>query len=328
MNILVTGGAGYIGSHTVRQLVNRNHQVIVMDNLSKGHEDAVRGVELVRGDTSNRELLKKLFSDYKVGAVMHFAASSLVGESSKMPSVYYHNNVVGGLSLMDAMVESGVRYLIFSSTAAVYGEPKEVPIPEDHPTSPVNPYGATKLALEGAMRWYSEAYGLRYASLRYFNAAGADPAGDIGEDHEPETHLIPLILKAALGIIPRIEIFGADYDTQDGTCIRDYIHVNDLAQAHILALEALLSDYPPAVYNLGNGSGYSVLGVIRAAEEVLGRPITVNYSSRRQGDPAVLVAKADKIKSRLGWKPRFTDIKDIIETAWRWHQSHPNGYTK
>jgi len=299
-----------------------------LDNLSKGHEDAIKGVELVRGDTSNRTLLKKLFSEYKIDAVMHFAASSLVGESSKLPSVYYHNNVVGGLSLMDAMVESGVRYLIFSSTAAVYGEPKEVPIPEDHPTSPVNPYGATKLALEGAMRWYSEAYGLRYASLRYFNAAGADPMGDIGEDHEPETHLIPLILKAALGIIPRIEIFGADYDTQDGTCIRDYIHVNDLAQAHILALEALLSDYPPAVYNLGNGSGYSVLEVIRAAEEVLGRPITVNYSNRRQGDPAVLVAKADKIKSRLGWKPRFTDIKDIIETAWRWHQSHPNGYTK
>lgn len=326
MNILVTGGAGYIGSHTVRELVNRKHRVVVLDNLSKGHEAAVKDAELVRGDTADRELLKNLFKEYRVEAVMHFAASSLVGESVRHPSGYYHNNVVKGLSLLDAMVESGVRHLVFSSTAAVYGEPREVPIPEDHPASPTNPYGATKLALEGAMRWYEEAYGLRYTSLRYFNAAGADPAGDIGEDHDPETHLIPLVLKVALGLMPRLEVFGTDYPTPDGTCVRDYIHVNDLADAHVLALEALASGFPSTVYNLGNGSGYSVLEVIRAAEEVVGRPITVNYGARRPGDPAALVAGSEKIRAELGWRPRLNDLRAIIETAWRWHRSHPRGF--
>ena len=328
MNILVTGGAGYIGSHTVRQLVSRKHNVIVLDNLSKGHRAAVSGVKLVVGDTADRALLKNIFSQCKVDAVIHFAASSLVGESAKAPSPYYQNNVVGGLSLLDAMVEAGVKYLIFSSTAAVYGEPLEVPIPEDHPASPVNPYGATKLAVEGAMRWYAGAYGLRYVSLRYFNAAGADPAGDIGEDHSPETHLIPIVLKAALGVIPRLEVFGTDYATPDGTCIRDYVHVNDLADAHILALDSLFSGAAPAVYNLGNGSGYSVLEVIKAAEAVVGRPIPVQYSERRPGDPAVLVAGSGRIKARLGWRPRYTDIGDIIETAWNWHKNHPQGYPK
>lgn len=326
MNILVTGGAGYIGSHTVRELVSRDHRVVVLDNLSRGHLAAVRGVELVRGDTSDTQLIKELLGKYKVEAVMHFAASSQVGESVRHPSGYYHNNVVKGLALLDAMVQSDVRYLVFSSTAAVYGEPKEVPIPEAHPAVPTNPYGATKLALEGAMRWYSDAYGLRFASLRYFNAAGADPAGDIGEDHDPETHLIPLVLKVALGLLPYLEIFGDDYPTPDGTCIRDYVHVNDLAEAHVLALDAMSMGAPSAVYNLGNGNGYSVLEVIKAAEEVTGKPIKVKLGARRPGDPAVLVAGSKKIRNELGWKPRLVDLRAIVETAWRWHRNHPAGF--
>jgi len=328
MNILVTGGAGYIGSHTVRTLVGKKHHVVVLDNLSKGHEAAVRGVQLVRGDIAERLLLKSLFRKHDIEAVMHFAANSLVGESVLQPAGYYYNNLVKGLSLLDSMVKSGVRYLVFSSTAAVYGEPRENPIPEEHSAAPTNPYGATKLALEGAMRWYSEAYDLRYVSLRYFNAAGADPAGDIGEDHAPETHLIPLVLQVAMGRLPCLEVFGADYPTPDGTCIRDYIHVDDLADAHVLAMEALASGSPSAVYNLGNGSGYSVLAVIRAAEEETGKRIPVQYGARRPGDPAMLVAGSKKIKAELGWQPRFTDLRAIIETAWRWHRNHPQGFKK
>lgn len=326
MNILVTGGAGYIGSHTVKELVQKKHRVVVLDNLSRGHRAAVKGAELVQGDTADRGLLEALFLSHQIEAVMHFAASSLVGESVRSPAEYYQNNVVKGLSLFDAMVKCGVRFLVFSSTAAVYGEPLAVPIPERHPAAPTNPYGATKLALEDAMRWYDGAYGLRYASLRYFNAAGADPGGDIGEDHDPETHLIPLVLKAALGLSPGIEVFGADYPTPDGTCIRDYIHVNDLADAHVLALEALVSGAPSEVYNLGSGSGYSVLEVIRAAGEVGGRPVEVRYGPRRPGDPAVLVAGSEKIKKQLSWQPRFDDLKVILETACRWHKNHPRGY--
>lgn len=326
MRILVTGGAGYIGSHTVRGLVNRGHHVVVLDNLSKGHRVAVGETGFVQGDTSDRRQLQEIFQGYEIEAVMHFAASSLVGESVRHPSVYYYNNVVKGISLLDAMVESGVRFLVFSSTAAVYGEPQEIPIPEDHATVPTNPYGATKLALEGAMRWYDSAYGLRYASLRYFNAAGADPAGDIGEDHEPETHLIPLTLKVANGLLPHLEVFGVDYPTPDGSCVRDYIHVSDLADAHVLALEALAAGAPSTVYNLGNGNGYSVLEVIKAAEEVVGRSIKIKYGVRRAGDPAALVAGSEKIKTGLGWQPRFTDLRAIIETAWRWHRNHPLGF--
>lgn len=326
MNILVTGGAGYIGSHTVLELVGRGHRVVVLDNLSKGHRAAVQGVELVHGDTGDAVLVRKLFKQHKVKAVVHFAASSLVGESVRHPAGYYHNNLVKGLALLDAMVETGVQCLVFSSTAAVYGEPVEVPIPEDHPTVPTNPYGATKLALEGAMRWYSEAYKLRCTSLRYFNAAGADPAGNIGEDHSPETHLIPLVLKAAAGLLPHLEVFGTDYPTPDGTCVRDYIHVSDLAAAHVLALDALAAGAPSAVYNLGNGSGYSVLEVIKAAEEVAGRPINIKFGPRRPGDPASLVAGSAKIMDKLGWQPRFADLRVIIETAWRWHSTHPSGY--
>jgi UDP-glucose 4-epimerase len=280
----------------------------------------------VRGDTSDRELLQELLAGDGIEAVLHFAASSLVGESVRSPSEYYRNNLVKGLSLLDSMVNAGVRSLVFSSTAAVYGEPREVPIPEEHGTVPTNPYGATKLALEGALRWYGEAYGLRYASLRYFNAAGADPAGDLGEDHDPETHLIPLVLRVALGLMPHLNVFGTDYPTPDGTCIRDYIHVSDLADAHVLALEALASGAASTVYNLGNGSGYSVLEVIRAAEEVVGKPIPVQYAARRSGDPAALVAGSEKIKRGLGWRPRFESLHTMIETAWRWHSSHPRGF--
>jgi UDP-glucose 4-epimerase len=326
MNILVTGGAGYIGSHTVRKLVNSGYQVVVLDNLTRGHRAAVKEGFLAVGDTADRTLLKKLFTDFGIEAVMHFAASSQVGESVRLPSDYYNNNVVNGLNLLDAMVESNVRYLVFSSTAAVYGEPREIPIPEDHPTIPTNPYGATKLALEGAMRWYGEAYGLRSISLRYFNAAGADPDGDIGEDHTPETHLIPLVLKVALGQMPHLEVFGNDYPTPDGTCVRDYIHVNDLAQAHILALDALAAGASSNIYNLGNGSGYTVLDVIRTAGEVVGKTLPVKITARRPGDPAMLVAGSDRIKSELGWQPQYPEIKEIIETAWRWHLSHPRGF--
>lgn len=326
MNILVTGGAGYIGSHTVRALVRKKHRVVVLDNLTKGHREAVKDIELVQGDTADKELLKSLLTGRRIEAIMHFAASSLVGESIRQPSAYYRNNFVNGLALLDAAVETGVRYLVFSSTAAVYGEPVEVPITEEHPAVPVNPYGATKLALEGAMRWYEEAYGLCFTSLRYFNAAGADPAGDIGEDHEPETHLIPLVLKAALGLRPQLEVFGSDYATPDGTCVRDYIHVNDLAEAHILALEAMAGSNTSKIYNLGNGNGYSVLEVIKTAEAVAGRPVPVTYTARRAGDPAVLVAGAAKIKSELGWRPNFPGLKEIIETAWHWHRNHLTGY--
>ncbi len=246
----------------------------------------------------------------------------------QQPAAYYQNNVVKGLALLDAMVSSRVLKLVFSSTAAVYGEPIEVPIMEDHPTLPTNPYGATKLAFEAAMLWYSGAYGLRYASLRYFNAAGADLAGKIGEDHHPETHLIPLVLKAAMGSVASLAIFGTDYPTPDGTCVRDYIHVSDLAVAHALALDALSAGRDRAVYNLGNGNGYSVLEVIRTAEEVIGKPINVKYGPRRPGDQAVLVAGSGRIKKELGWRPRFADLKSIIETAWLWHSSHPAGFEK
>ncbi|OPZ96165.1 MAG: UDP-glucose 4-epimerase [Planctomycetes bacterium ADurb.Bin412] len=302
--------------------------MVVLDNLTKGHRAAVRGVELVHGDTGDTGLLKDIFRKHNIEAVVHFAASSLVGESVRQPADYYHNNVVKGLAMLDAMVESDVRRLVFSSTAAVYGEPVEIPIPEEHPTAPTNPYGATKLALEEAMRWYDQAYGLRYATLRYFNAAGADPAGEIGEDHDPETHLIPLALNSAVGLIPHLEVFGADYPTPDGTCVRDYIHVSDLAVAHVLALDALAGGAASSVYNLGNGNGYSVLEVIKAAEEVVGKPINIKYGPRRQGDPAALVAGSRKIMDELGWRPRFADLKTVIETAWRWHSSHPAGFDK
>lgn len=326
----MTGGAGYIGSHTVKALIEAGHEVVVFDDLSTGHEEAVKrisaGIPLVKGDVTRAEDLERALGAHEVDAVMHFAAKSLVGESMQNPAKYYQNNVAGGVTLLEALRAHGVKTIIFSSTAAVYGEPEETPIAESHPLRPTSVYGRTKLMFEEMLRDYSQVYGLRYAALRYFNAAGADPAGAIGEDHNPETHLIPIVLQTALGQRDAVTIFGTDYDTPDGTCIRDYIHVTDLADAHVRALEGLAAGAPPGVYNLGNGNGFSVRQVIEAAERVVGRPIPVREGARRAGDPAVLVAGSGKAKAELGWTPRYPDLDEIVRTAWAWHQAHPQGY--
>ena len=324
MRVLVTGGAGYIGSVVSEQLVNDGHEVVIYDNLSKGHRGAVvEGARFVQGDLLEADQLRQTLRHNRIGAVIHMAASSLVGESVEKPSKYYHNNVVAGLVLLDAMRECGVTRIVFSSTAATYGEPAEQPIRETTPTNPTNPYGETKLAFEKTMHWYEGAYGLRYASLRYFNAAGATEK--CGEDHDPETHLIPITLQAATGKRPHVEIYGDDYPTADGTCIRDYIHVVDLARAHILALDVLSER--SAIYNLGcGGDGYSVRDVIDTARRVTGKEIPVRMGSRRPGDPAVLIASSDKIKSELGWQPQFQDLGLIVESAWKWMLAHPEGY--
>ena len=324
MRVLVTGGAGYIGSVVSEQLVSDGHHVVVYDNLSKGHAQAtVSGAEFVEGDLLERDKLHDTLDDNKIEAVIHMAASSLVGESVQEPAKYYHNNVVAGFVLLDAMRACGVKNIVFSSTAAVYGEPEAQPIFESAPTNPTNTYGETKLAFERAMHWYEGAYGLRYASLRYFNAAGATE--HCGEDHDPETHLIPITLQAAAGRRTHVEIYGDDYPTQDGTCIRDYIHVVDLARAHILALDVLAGR--SAIYNLGcGGDGYSVRDVIDTARRITGKEIPVRTGPRRPGDPAVLIASSDKIKSELGWQPQFQDLGLIIESAWRWMLAHPQGY--
>jgi UDP-glucose 4-epimerase len=316
--ILVTGGAGYIGSHAVKELRKQGYHALVYDNLSTGHQWAVKKDELIKGDLADREYVQSVLEKEKPIAVMHFAASSLVGESIERPELYFRNNVINTLNLLEAMLTNGVKYFIFSSTAAVYGNPHQVPIPEDHPLEPVNPYGEGKIVVEKALRWYGEIHGFKYISLRYFNAAGADPEGELGEAHDPETHLIPRILEVALGEQPSIEIYGLDYDTPDGTCIRDYIHVTDLAQAHILALEALLNGHSSRVYNLGNQRGFSVKEVVEAAREVTGHPIPTKESPRRPGDPPVLVAGSERIKNELGWKPQYDDLKTILETAWDW----------
>lgn len=329
MHVLVTGGAGYIGSHAVRELLRAGYAVTVVDNLSRGHRqvaERLREAEFIWGDAGDAELIERLLRGRRIEAVMHFAALSLVGESVIAPADYYAGNVVKGLALLNAVVRCGVPYFIFSSTAAVYGEPREVPIPEEHPLQPTNPYGATKRTLEEALFWYGRTYGLKYVSLRYFNAAGADPEGDIGEDHRPETHLIPIVLQAALGLRPQVTVYGTDYPTPDGTCIRDYIHVTDLAVAHVLAVQRLANSGESAVYNLGNERGFSVREVIEAARRVCGREIKVVEGERRPGDPAVLVASARKIKEELGWRPRYSDLETIIATAWEWHRRHPRGY--
>jgi UDP-glucose 4-epimerase len=324
MRVLVTGGAGYIGSVVSEQLINDGHEVVVYDNLSKGHRAAVvEGAHFVAGDLLEADKLRQTLNDNHIEAVIHMAASSLVGESVTQPSKYYKNNVVAGLVLLDTMHECGVRRLVFSSTAATYGEPEAQPILESFPTIPTNPYGGTKLAFEKAMPWYENAHGLRYASLRYFNAAGASEK--CGEDHDPETHIIPITLQVAAGTRSHVEIYGDDYPTPDGTCIRDYIHVIDLARAHILALGVL--DERSAIYNLGcGGDGYSVREVIETAREITGKEIPVRTGPRRAGDPAVLIASSDKIKRELGWRPQFQDLGVIIESAWRWMLAHPNGY--
>ena len=327
MSVLVCGGAGYIGSHVVRALYDAGREVVVYDNLQKGHKQAVpSGVALVVGDLRDKETLRKVFQDHSIDSVIDFAADSLVGESVTKPLQYYNNNVYGTLSLLEVMQEVGVKYIVFSSTAATYGEPEKTPILESDRTEPTNPYGDTKLAVEKMLKWSDAAYGMKYTVLRYFNAAGAHMSGEIGEDHQPESHLIPLVLQTALGKREKIMVFGEDYPTPDGSCLRDYIHVSDLADAHILALDRIVAGGESRTYNLGNGEGFSVKEIIDIAREVTGREIKAEIVERRAGDPAVLVASSDKAKAELGWKPKYNDVRTIIESAWQWHEGHPNGY--
>ncbi len=326
MAVLVTGGAGYIGSHTVCELLERNEEVVVVDNLAKGHRAAVTGGEFIKGDLRDESLLDRVFAQNDIEWVIHFAADSLVGESVKDPLKYYNNNVVSTLKLITKMRKCGVTGIVFSSTAATYGEPENIPILETDRTFPANPYGQTKLAVENALKWADRAYGLKYVSLRYFNASGAHTGGCIGEDHRPETHLIPLVLQVALGKRDNIVIFGSDYETGDGTCIRDYIHVTDLAQAHMLALDHLRNGGDSTIYNLGNGRGFSVKEVIESARRITGKPIEAVEGERRQGDPAVLIASSRKITEELNFKPRFDDLDTIVSTAWNWHSKNPGGF--
>ncbi|MCR4410717.1 MAG: UDP-glucose 4-epimerase GalE [Candidatus Saccharicenans sp.] len=322
MAILVTGGAGYIGSHTVKELLKRKYEVIVFDNLSTGHRELVPGGHLVQADLRSLDEVRNVFRHHPVEAVMHFAALMQVGESYADPQKYYVHNLVSSLNLLQAMLEAGVKYFIFSSSAAVYGQPLEIPIREDHPLQPINPYGASKFMVERMLPDYDRAYGLRYVSLRYFNAAGADPEGQLGEWHDPETHLIPNILLHLLGRNPGFQVFGQDFPTADGTAIRDYIHVTDLAMAHVLALEMLKAGEPSQVVNLGSSRGYSVLEVIRAAEKVTGRRVSLKFGPRRPGDVPVLLASSQKAETYLGWKREFSELEFIIETAWKWHLNH------
>lgn len=316
--VLVVGGAGYIGSHMVKLLLGSDYQTITLDNLSTGYRDAVLGGEFMQVDLADRPALDRLFAQRSIDAVMHFASFIQVGESVKEPAKYYENNVTNTLNLLDAMVAHGIKRFIFSSSAAVYGNPITVPIPEDHPKHPINPYGRTKWMVEQILDDYDRAYGLKSVSLRYFNAAGADPGGQLGERHEPETHLIPLILRAASGRAPDIKVFGRDYDTPDGTCVRDYVHVADLCDAHRLALDHLLNGGVSAVYNLGNGNGFSVAEVIAATERVTQRNIPVTDAARREGDPPRLVANATRARAELGWQPQFNELDAIIAHAWAW----------
>ena len=320
MNILVTGGAGYIGSHCCKELSKKGFQPVTIDNLVYGHKDFVRWGEFFEGDVGDPAHLKKCLAQYKIDAVMHFAAYAYVGESVEDPVKYYENNLCNTIQLLHAVLDNNIRYVVFSSTCATYGHPQKTPIDEDHPLNPINPYGKTKRMIEEILQDYHNAYGLKYISLRYFNAAGADPDTEVGEDHDPETHLIPLVLDAAIGKRKGIKVFGTDYETPDGTCIRDYIHVTDLAQAHILALQQLMGGADSSVYNLGNGQGFSVLEVIERARKITGKNIVVENSDRRPGDPPVLIASNAKAVKELGWKPQYADIDDIIGTAWEWHK--------
>jgi UDP-glucose 4-epimerase len=324
MNILVTGGAGYVGSVCAEQLIKENHRVVIYDNLSEGHRAAVPGEAVfVKGELADAAKLRALLKKHQVGAIMHFAAKALVEESIRNPASFYANNVSATLTLLDVAVENKTDKFIFSSSAAVYGEPQTVPIPEDHPKAPVNSYGETKLAIERALSWYAPAYGLRFAALRYFNAAGSTAA--LGEDHRPETHLIPRVLDAALNPSKEFVIYGEDYPTPDGTCLRDYVHVLDIARAHILALRKL-GKTKSAFYNVGLGQGYSIREVVRTVEEVTHRKVNAQAGPRRAGDPARLVASPERISSELGWKPRHSELVKIVRSAWQWRQQHPKGY--
>jgi len=326
MAVLVCGGAGYIGSHTAVELTALGKEVVIVDNLQKGHKDACLGAKLYIGDLRDDDFMRKVFTENDIEAVIDFAADSLVGESVTEPLKYYNNNVVSTLHLLGIMNEFGVKKIVFSSTAATYGEPENIPILETDRTLPTNPYGETKLSVEKALKWADNAYGIKYVSLRYFNAAGAHKSGSIGEDHSPETHLIPIILQVALGKRDAISIFGDDYNTPDGTCIRDYIHVTDLATAHILALEKLNKTNESGIYNLGNGKGFSVKEVINIAREVTGKEIKEVVAPRRAGDPAILIASSEKAQKELGWEPQYGDLRTIVSSAWEWHKNHPNGF--
>ena len=325
MRILVTGGAGYIGSHTVRLLLARGHDVTVYDNLACGHRAAVPADRLVVGDLNEPHKLDHLLLEQRIEAVVHFAALTYVGDSVREPARYYQNNVANTLTLMECLRKQGVGKFVFSSTAATFGTPATMPITEATPQQPINPYGRTKLMIEHALGDYAAAYGWGFAALRYFNAAGASADGSIGEDHTPETHLIPLVIQAAMGKRPHIEVFGTDYPTPDGTCIRDYIHVEDLADAHLLALEHLQPG-KGLHFNLGTGRGYSIREVIRTVEEVTGKPVPIKEGPRRPGDPPELIASSARIQQELGWRPKYPELRPIVETAWKWHQSHPRGY--
>lgn len=324
--ILVVGGAGYIGSYMCKHLAAAGYLPVVLDNLSTGHRAAVRFGPFFQGEMSDTALLETIFRHHRIQAVMHFGAHCCVAESVADPAKYYGNNVGATLALLAAAVRAGVRRLIFSSSCAVYGEPEQVPMDENHPLRPITPYGRSKLMIEQVLEDFEAAYGLAAVRLRYFNAAGADPDGTLGEDHRPETHLIPLALQAALGQRPGLEIFGDDFPTADGTCVRDYIHIADLAQAHRLALERILDGGPGGVYNLGNGSGYSVRQVVNTARRVTGADIPARVAQRRQGDPSVLVGSCRKAREALGWQPRHPSLDDIVASAWRWHRRHPRGY--
>ncbi|MBX0357802.1 UDP-glucose 4-epimerase GalE [Halobacillus sp. Nhm2S1] len=327
MTVLVCGGAGYIGSHAVAQLLDQGETVIVVDNLQTGHRPAVLdGAKLYDGDLRDETFLNTVFRENDIDAVLHFAADSLVGESVEKPLQYYDNNVGGATSLLKTMAAHDVKRIVFSSTAAVYGEPEQIPIQENDPTMPTNPYGETKLAIEKMLKWAEQAYSIQYTVLRYFNVAGADVKGRIGEDHRPETHLIPIVLQVALGQREKIMIFGDDYPTADGTCIRDYIHVEDLVAAHLQAIDRLKKGGASAIYNLGNGQGFSVKEIIGAVRKVTGHPVPAEVAPKRPGDPAQLVASSEKARKELGWEPHYPEVEKMIESAWKWFQEHPHGY--
>ena len=318
MRVLVTGGAGYIGSHTAKALANAGFEPVTFDNLSMGHKWAVRWGPLVTGDLADRSKVAETLTTHKIEAVIHFAASAYVGESMHAPREYFRNNVTNSLNLLDAMLEAGVRRIVFSSSCATYGNPVRMPISEDHPQAPINPYGDSKLFIEKVLGWYQKAYSLQSATLRYFNAAGADPDGEVGECHEPETHLIPILIEAAQGVREHAQIFGEDYDTPDGTAVRDYVHVTDLADAHVRALRLLIDSGQSIILNLGSGIGSSIREVIAAVERISGRTVPIRLSGRRAGDPAILLADASRALATLGWTPRYSGLDNIVETAWRW----------
>ncbi|EFS02163.1 UDP-glucose 4-epimerase [Listeria seeligeri FSL S4-171] len=327
MSIIVLGGAGYIGSHAVAELVNRGYNVVVVDNLKTGHKEAIHEkAKFYQGDIRDKDFLSSVFDRETVDGVMHFAASSLVGESMEEPLQYLNNNVYGTQILLEVMEQFGVKNIVFSSSAATYGEPEQVPIIESMSTNPESTYGDTKLIMEKMMKWCDKAYGMKYVALRYFNVAGAKSDGTIGEDHQPESHLVPIILQVALGQREKLAIYGDDYNTPDGTCIRDYVHVEDLIDAHIRSLEYLENGGESNIFNLGSSKGFSVQEILGAARTVTEKTIPAEVVARRAGDPGILIASSDKAKEILGWEPKYTDIKDIIATAWKWHESHPNGY--